>query len=167
LHDSLKWERNDEAQSMLNLKKMSLKNLLDNAKEEKTEAHKEADVKKFQRPQNQSEYAFRPQTDPRDTSILLFPGQGAQFVGMGQELKEYPNVMDMFAVASDILGYDLLDICLNGPLDQLSRTVYQQPAIFVTSLAAVEKLRVMKPNVGILLFLECLVVLLYIFPGHH
>ena len=39
------------------------------------------------------------------------------------------------------LGYDLLDLCLNGPLEQLDRTEYCQPAVVVTSLAAAERLR--------------------------
>lgn len=79
--------------------------------------------------------------DPRDTSILLFPGQGSQFVGMGGAVFEAPNVDKLFTVAKSILGYDLLKLCLNGPIEQLSRTEFCQPAVFVTSLAAVEHLR--------------------------
>lgn len=58
---------------------------------------------------------------------------------MGKDLLEYPNVEDMFNVASNILGYDLLKMCLEGPSKALTKTVHQQPAIFVTSLAAVER----------------------------
>ncbi|CAH1778810.1 unnamed protein product [Owenia fusiformis] len=80
-------------------------------------------------------------TNPRETSIILFPGQGSQFVGMGQHLIHYPNVMEMFDVANEILGYDLLKVCLNGPKQELDKTIHCQPALFVTSLAAVEKLK--------------------------
>lgn len=78
-----------------------------------------------------------------DTKIsFLFPGQGAQFVGMcGDVVKDVPKAQELFTTASDILGYDLLDICTNGPKEKLDSTVVSQPAIFVASMAAVEKLR--------------------------
>ncbi|XP_076578851.1 malonyl-CoA-acyl carrier protein transacylase, mitochondrial isoform X2 [Chaetodon auriga] len=82
----------------------------------------------------------RPKKDPHGCSILLFPGQGSQFVGMGRGLLKYPNVKEMFRVAQKILGYDLLSLCLDGPEEELMKTVHCQPAVFVTSLAAVERL---------------------------
>ncbi|XP_053203223.1 malonyl-CoA-acyl carrier protein transacylase, mitochondrial-like isoform X2 [Panonychus citri] len=85
--------------------------------------------------------------DPSRTSIILFPGQGSQFVGMGHNLLEVPNVEEMFQTANRILGYDLLEMCLNGPAEELDETVHCQPAIFVTSLGAVEKLRITHPGV--------------------
>ncbi|KAF5835064.1 acyl transferase/acyl hydrolase/lysophospholipase [Dunaliella salina] len=72
----------------------------------------------------------------------FFPGQGAQTVGMAKELvAEVPAAKDMFNKASDILGYDLLQLCTEGPKDRLDSTEISQPAIYVASLAAVEKLR--------------------------
>lgn len=88
----------------------------------------------------------RPRKDPRDCSVLLFPGQGSQFVGMGRGLLRYPNVKDMFNVAHKILGYDLLSLCLEGPKGELMKTVHCQPAVFVTSLAAVERLNHENPK---------------------
>lgn len=85
--------------------------------------------------------------DPSDCSVLLFPGQGSQFVGMGRGLLKYPNVKEMFAVAHKILGYDLLSLCLQGPEEELRKTVHCQPAVFVTSLAAVERLNQENPKV--------------------
>uniref|UniRef100_A0A8C8EY55 Malonyl-CoA-acyl carrier protein transacylase, mitochondrial n=1 Tax=Oncorhynchus tshawytscha TaxID=74940 RepID=A0A8C8EY55_ONCTS len=82
----------------------------------------------------------RPKKKPSECSVLLFPGQGSQFVGMGRGLLKYRNVKDMFGVAQKILGYDLLPLCLDGPEEELMRTVHCQPAVFVTSLAAVERL---------------------------
>ncbi|KAB7500751.1 putative malonyl-CoA-acyl carrier protein transacylase, mitochondrial, partial [Armadillidium nasatum] len=61
--------------------------------------------------------------------------------GMGKKLLHYPNVIDMYERASEILGYDILQISIDGPESQLTQTNYQQPAIFLASLAAVEKLR--------------------------
>ncbi|XP_041934628.1 malonyl-CoA-acyl carrier protein transacylase, mitochondrial [Alosa sapidissima] len=82
----------------------------------------------------------RPKREPGQVSVLLFPGQGSQFVGMGRGLLKYGAVQDMFSVARKILGYDLLSLCLNGPEEDLIKTVHCQPAVFVTSLAAVERL---------------------------
>ncbi|XP_074596617.1 malonyl-CoA-acyl carrier protein transacylase beg [Brevipalpus obovatus] len=85
--------------------------------------------------------------DPSLTSVILFPGQGAQFVGMAEDLIEVPNVEGLFESAKRILGYDLLELCINGPPELLNETVRAQPAVFVTSLAAIEKLRVQYPGV--------------------
>uniref|UniRef100_A0A8D0GWD1 Malonyl-CoA-acyl carrier protein transacylase, mitochondrial n=1 Tax=Sphenodon punctatus TaxID=8508 RepID=A0A8D0GWD1_SPHPU len=81
-----------------------------------------------------------PRRSPEKSSVLLFPGQGSQFVGMGRGLLRYPNVRELFWVAERVLGYDLLRLCLEGPQAELDRTVHSQPAVFVISLAAVEKL---------------------------
>jgi [acyl-carrier-protein] S-malonyltransferase len=72
----------------------------------------------------------------------MFPGQGAQFVGMCADLcKDVPAAKDLFDKASAILGYDLLQRCIEGPKELLDSTEVSQPAIFVASMAAVEKLR--------------------------
>ncbi|KAM9334483.1 malonyl-CoA-acyl carrier protein transacylase, mitochondrial [Symphorus nematophorus] len=89
---------------------------------------------------------FRARKDPGGCSVLLFPGQGSQFVGMGRGLLKYPNVKEMFTVAQKILGYDLLSLCLEGPEEELMKTVHCQPAVFVTSLAAVERLNHVNPK---------------------
>lgn len=91
--------------------------------------------------------AERPRVDPRERSIILFPGQGSQFVGMGAKTLPYPGVKEMFSTAKKILGYDLLDLCVNGPKVQLDKTVHCQPAVFVTSLAGINKLRAENPKV--------------------
>ncbi|XP_012880223.1 PREDICTED: malonyl-CoA-acyl carrier protein transacylase, mitochondrial, partial [Dipodomys ordii] len=80
-------------------------------------------------------------------SVLLFPGQGSQAVGMGRGLLGYPRVRELYAAASRVLGYDLLELSLHGPQEDLDRTVHCQPAVFVASLAAVEKLHHLKPQV--------------------
>lgn len=73
---------------------------------------------------------------------FMFPGQGAQFVGMcGDVVKDVPKAKELFDEASEILGYDLLQVCTEGPKEKLDSTVVSQPAIFVASMAAVEKLR--------------------------
>ncbi len=92
-------------------------------------------------------HAFRPKVDPKQTSVLLFPGQGSQFVGMGADLMKYPGVPKMYNIASEILGYNLQEVCLKGPKEKLNKTMYCQPAIFVTSLAAIEKLSQDNPKV--------------------
>ncbi|XP_027933195.1 uncharacterized protein LOC114188759 [Vigna unguiculata] len=79
--------------------------------------------------------------DYKPSTSFLFPGQGAQAVGMGKEAQNVPAAALLFSKANDILGFDLLDICINGPKEKLDSTVISQPAIYVTSLAAVELLR--------------------------
>ncbi|MFM8474953.1 MAG: ACP S-malonyltransferase [Planctomycetaceae bacterium] len=79
---------------------------------------------------------------------LFFPGQGAQHVGMGKRLAaQYPAARQLYDRAAEILGYDLASICFNGPAEELDSTVISQPAIFVTSLAALEKLRQDSPEI--------------------
>ena len=68
---------------------------------------------------------------------VLFPGQGAQAVGMGKDLSEgLPEARALFDRASAVLGYDLADICFNGPIEKLTVSAHAQPAIFVHSVAA-------------------------------
>ena len=79
---------------------------------------------------------------------LFFPGQGAQHVGMGKRLaSQYPAARQLYDRSAEILGYDLASICFNGPAEELDSTVISQPAIFVTSLAALEKLRQDSPEI--------------------
>jgi [acyl-carrier-protein] S-malonyltransferase len=81
-------------------------------------------------------------------TAFLFPGQGAQSVGMGAELAAtLPPAQALFDRAADILGYDLLALCTDGPAERLSSTVYSQPALFVCSLAALEQLKLESPEV--------------------
>jgi len=79
---------------------------------------------------------------------FLFPGQGAQTVGMGKRLcQSLPAVRRLYQRAAEVLGYDLAKICFEGPADELDSTVVSQPALFVTSLAALESLRAESPDV--------------------
>jgi [acyl-carrier-protein] S-malonyltransferase len=79
---------------------------------------------------------------------FLFPGQGAQTVGMGRVLCEsLPAARALFEEAAGILGYDLAALCANGPAEELNSTAKSQPAIFVASLAALESLRAREPAV--------------------
>ena len=79
---------------------------------------------------------------------FLFPGQGAQSVGMCRELdQELPAVRELFDRADEILGFDLRQLCFEGPAEALEATDVSQPAIFVASLAALESLKVEQPEV--------------------
>ncbi len=77
---------------------------------------------------------------------LVFPGQGAQSVGMGRWLLENHSIArDCYRRASEVLGYDLAELSLRGPAERLNTTEFSQPALFVSSLAAAEVLRVEQP----------------------
>ncbi|CAM9226115.1 unnamed protein product [Choristocarpus tenellus] len=76
---------------------------------------------------------------------FMFPGQGAQYMGMAATIcDEVPKAKELFDKATGILGYDLLDKCTNGPKETLDSTEVSQPAIFVCSMAALEKLKLEK-----------------------
>lgn len=78
---------------------------------------------------------------------FLFPGQGAQTIGMARDVCEtLPAARALFDQAAEILGYDLADICFNGPAEKLNSTVVGQPALYVSSMAALEKLKQEKPE---------------------
>lgn len=75
-------------------------------------------------------------------TALLFPGQGAQAVGMlGPWCDGHDGGLGLFARASELLGYDLAAVCRGGPGERLNSTAVAQPAILVTSLAALAVLR--------------------------
>ncbi|HBQ87469.1 MAG TPA: [acyl-carrier-protein] S-malonyltransferase [Syntrophomonas sp.] len=67
---------------------------------------------------------------------FVFPGQGAQYPGMGKELAQnYTEAALVFEQADDILGYSLSKLCFDGPADKLNQTEYAQPALLTTSTA--------------------------------
>jgi len=69
-------------------------------------------------------------------TAIIFPGQGAQHVGMGKDIAEASSeARAIFEQADDILKTDLSRLCFDGPADRLNATDMSQPAIFVTSVA--------------------------------
>lgn len=79
---------------------------------------------------------------PSPRVAVLFPGQGAQFVGMlGDWVDGQDRALELFDRASVALGYDLAAVCRAGPAERLDSTAVSQPAILVTSLAMLEVLR--------------------------
>ncbi|MFT7303859.1 MAG: [acyl-carrier-protein] S-malonyltransferase [Akkermansiaceae bacterium] len=80
-------------------------------------------------------------------AVLLFSGQGAQKVGMGQDLVEsYPSAKALFAKADQVLGRSLTDVMFHGPAEDLTRTGNCQPALFLHGLALLEVLREKVPS---------------------
>jgi len=79
-------------------------------------------------------------------TAFLFPGQGAQHVGMAGDLcQSLPAAKALFDEAADVLGYDLLGVCVAGPAERLNATDVSQPAIFVASLAGLERVKADRP----------------------
>ena len=75
-------------------------------------------------------------------TAFLFPGQGAQFVGMGKDVAaESPEARALYDRADRVLGFSLSKVCFAGPEDRLTATDVSQPAILVTSLAVLACIR--------------------------
>ena len=79
-------------------------------------------------------------------NAYIFPGQGAQFVGMGKDLYENPLVKSIFDDADKILGFNITDIMFGGTADELKQTKVTQPAVFLHSVAVVKAAQEFKPD---------------------
>jgi len=83
-------------------------------------------------------------------TAFLFPGQGAQIVGMGAKIAQsFPAAAEIFERANNILSFDLSGMCFEGPAEKLNSTTISQPAIFVTSAAILEVLKANPATSGI------------------
>lgn len=81
------------------------------------------------------------------TTAFVFPGQGSQEIGMGKSYAAtYPAARQVFEQANDILGFDLADMCFNGPETLLNETINTQPALYVCGIAIYETLRQLVPD---------------------
>lgn len=81
------------------------------------------------------------------TTAFVFPGQGSQAIGMGQELANaFPIAREVFQEVDDALGFSLTKLIQNGPIEELTLTENAQPAIMAASLAA---FRVMEKEMGV------------------
>jgi [acyl-carrier-protein] S-malonyltransferase len=79
--------------------------------------------------------------------VYIFPGQGAQFVGMGKDLYEqHAKAKAMFETANDILGFRITDLMFNGTDEDLKQTKVTQPAIFLHSVIAAACLNDFRPD---------------------
>ncbi len=81
------------------------------------------------------------------TRAIIFSGQGAQSVGMGKDLADaFPACKALYDTADEVLGYKLSEICFEGPAEELTKSNYCQPAIFVTSIACYTALKETVPG---------------------
>ena len=83
-------------------------------------------------------------------TAFLFPGHGAQHIGMGKDVAEnFKEADEIFEQANDILGYDIARLCFEGPEEELNNTVNSQPAIFTVSAAMLKVFQTTGPGTEI------------------
>ncbi|MEM0895747.1 MAG: ACP S-malonyltransferase [Verrucomicrobiota bacterium] len=83
-------------------------------------------------------------------TALLFAGQGAQTVGMGQDLAaDYPEAKELFVKANEVLGFNLEKVMFEGPEEELTRTSRCQPALYVHGLACFALLKKQRPELEV------------------
>ncbi len=81
---------------------------------------------------------------------FIFPGQGAQYIGMGRDLyAAYPSSKEVFDKADKILGFSISRLCFEGPMDVLTQTQNCQPAIFTASIASLEAFKAQTAGSGL------------------
>ena len=85
-------------------------------------------------------------TDPIESALLVFPGQGSQYPGMGCDLFDsFETVRQLYEEASDTLGYDLARLSFEDPNHEIHLTRYTQPAVLTHAIAC---LRIFEEQIG-------------------
>ena len=80
-------------------------------------------------------------------TAIFFPGQGSQYIGMGQKfLEQDQEAADLFQLGSEISGFPLRKLCLDGPIEELTRVIHLQPALTVINLICWQQLLKMLPG---------------------
>jgi len=83
-------------------------------------------------------------------TAIIFSGQGAQAPGMGKALVDaQPELASLYSTASDILGFDLAQVCFEGPAEELTKSDRAQPGIFAVSITAYKALQTKVPDLDV------------------
>ena len=78
--------------------------------------------------------AAKVKVDPSERSIVLFGGEGSEYVGMVEDSLDLPGVQEMYEKANQIVDFDVLDVTLNGPEERLQNIQYNHVALFMANM---------------------------------
>lgn len=99
----------------------------------RTKLKKGSDYDKVLRAEEGPKAVIRVRKDPRDKMIVLFGGEESHYVGMCESSLDDPRIYEMFEKAERVFGFNLMDMCLNGPLAELRKTRHLLPCVFMAN----------------------------------
>lgn len=99
----------------------------------RTNSLKETSYNKILKIEDSPKAVIKIRKDPKDKIILLFGGEESYYVGMCESSLDNPEIYEMFEKAEKVFGFNLMDMCINGPIDELRKTKHLLPCVFLSN----------------------------------